>query len=78
MSILRLVMFITSPPAIQPMGTVMRPASTPAPRKGRSCFLMMDRATGMVKTMVGPIMLPRIRPAKLPVAGSPASCMASG
>ncbi len=38
----------------------------------------MESATGIVNTMVGPIIVPRISPAKLPTDSFDASFMASG
>jgi len=38
-------MFIARPPTIHPIGTVIRPARTPAPRYGLSVFLIMESAT---------------------------------
>ena len=76
--ILYCVMFIARPPTIHPIGTVIRPARTPAPRYGLSDFLIMESATGIVNTIVGPIMVPRIRPAKLPTLSFAAICIASG
>ena len=55
---------MTNPPTIHPIGTVISPASIPAPRNGRSSFFMMLSATGIVNTIVGPIIVPRINPAK--------------
>ena len=40
--------------------------------------LIMESATGIVNTIVGPIMVPRIRPAKLPTLSFAAICIASG
>ena len=76
--ILYCVMFITRPPTIHPTGMVIIPARIPAPRYGLSSFLIMDNATGMVNTRVGPIMVPRINPEKLPKASVSASSIANG
>ena len=61
----------TRPPAIQPMGIVTMPASTPSASQRRSAGSIMPSATGMENTMVGPIMEPRIRPEYIQAATSP-------
>ena len=50
------------PETTTPIGMVTIPASTPRARKPRSSLLIMPSATGIVNTIVAPIMAPRTRP----------------
>ncbi|SSN10996.1 Uncharacterised protein [Klebsiella pneumoniae] len=56
----------TRPPAIQPMGMVTMPASTPSASQRRSAGSIMPSATGMET-----IIEPRIRPEYIQAATSP-------
>ena len=68
----------TKPPAMVPKGMVMNPASIPKARNLRSLSSMIPRATGIEKTIVGPIIAPRMIPAYRPTSGLRASSLASG
>ncbi len=46
------------PPRRQPIGTVTKPYRIPRAKSGRSSFSIIPKATGIVKTMVGPIIEP--------------------
>ena len=69
---------IISPPARQPSGIVTIPMRMPLASAGWSFFSMIPRATGIEKTMVGPIIPPRMIPANRPICGLAAICIASG
>ena len=65
-----------SPPTKAPRGMVTTPQSTPRARGSRSSCFRMPRATGMVKTMVGPNMAPTMRPPNCPASSVRASSRA--
>ena len=49
----------SNPPTKHPTGTVTKPYKIPRAKKGRSDFSMIPKATGIVNTIVGPIIEPK-------------------
>ena len=66
------------PPTKHPIGIVVIPAKIPFAKNGRSSFSIIPNATGIVNTIVGPIIDPKINEANLAACTSVVNLNASG